>query len=313
MKVLFLSFILLIGMNVGYSQKILNRSYLEALNDKNGIHHQSQNFRILISDLNSFQNWFQDSGSTLIYSENLNNGLYLFELKCDYQQIKELAKFWWIKSIDRGRTLTQEESSLSNFNLKYNRIDLMKSQWPEYSGRGTVASIKEDPYDTEDIDLIGRNLAPVQDLPNSRHATEMATIVVGAGNTSPKFQGVAHSAQINTSNLGDLFPDSIDSLISQKINTQNHSYGVGLENYYGIESYLYDLRVQEKEDVLHVFSSGNRGLDSSSDGKYAGINQYATLTGQFKTSKNTLCVGASDRFGQVLNIKWAYRGRSVKA
>jgi hypothetical protein len=63
---------------------------------------------------------------------------------------------------------------------------------------------------------------------------------------------------------------------------------------------------------LHVFSSGNVGTSASTDGPYKGLAGVANLTGQFKMSKNSLAVGASDGLGQVAALSSrgpAYDGR----
>ena len=80
---------------------------------------------------------------------------------------------------------------------------------------------------------------------------------------------------------------------------QNHSYGTGLENYYGLEAQAYDAQARQYPTLLHVFSSGNSGNQASPTGTYQGLPNVANLTGQFKMSKNTLSVGATDGLGEV--------------
>ncbi|QKG51544.1 S8 family serine peptidase [Hymenobacter sp. BRD67] len=96
------------------------------------------------------------------------------------------------------------------------------------------------------------------------------------------------------------------------MSVQNHSYGTGIENYYGLEALGYDQQTRQLPTLLHVFSSGNSGTDASADGLYKGLVAVANLTGQFKMSKNSLAVGATDALGQVAALSSrgpAYDGR----
>jgi hypothetical protein len=83
------------------------------------------------------------------------------------------------------------------------------------------------------------------------------------------------------------------------VSVQNHSYGTGIENYYGLETRAYDAQARQLPTLLHVFSSGNSGTRTSSTGLYRGLAGVANLTGQFKQSKNTLSVGATNALGEV--------------
>ncbi|WP_040574034.1 S8 family serine peptidase [Pontibacter sp. BAB1700] len=105
-------------------------------------------------------------------------------------------------------------------------------------------------------------------------------------------------ALIAHSSFEELFPDKSETLLTQGISVQNHSYGVGVENYYGLEAQAYDQQSYQHPELLHVFSSGNSGDKSETSGTYANLPGIANLTGQFKTSKNTLSVGALDPDGR---------------
>jgi hypothetical protein len=166
-----------------------------------------------------------------------------------------------------------------------------------------LVSIKEKPFDQQDLDLKGRIVLNDQfDEASTFHATFMATIAVGAGNTSPFAKGVAGQASVTTSDFDQLLPDDGDGLVQAGVSVQNHSYGVGLENYYGIESSAYDQAGNTHPEILHVFSSGNRGTDTPVEGTYSGVSGFANLTGQFKVAKNVLTVGSADRFGNYVSL-----------
>jgi hypothetical protein len=109
-----------------------------------------------------------------------------------------------------------------------------------------------------------------------------------------------------------LLPDDDNYFDSYGISVQNHSYGTGIENYYGIESMAYDESCTRLHELVHVFSSGNEGNSSPVEGTYAGLTGWANITGQFKQSKNTITVGATDSLAQVVELSSsgpAYDGR----
>jgi hypothetical protein len=80
---------------------------------------------------------------------------------------------------------------------------------------------------------------------------------------------------------------------------QNHSYGVGIESYYGTDAAAYDASAITNGSLLHIFSSGNSGTSAAATGLYSGLNGFANLTGSFKMAKNILTVGATDSFSVV--------------
>jgi len=241
-----------------------------------------------------FKKWLLDRSWTFI--QNSDNHFVLADL--DVNKLDLLRQVPVVKFIDRGKRKAQEEVVLGDFDLSVNSITTAHSLFPGVSGEGLLVSIKEKPFDQQDLDLKGRIVLNDQfDEPATFHATFMATIVVGAGNTSPYARGGAWQASATTSDFDQLLPDDGDILASAGISVQNHSYGVGLENYYGIESSAYDQAGVSHPQILHIFSSGNRGGDTPGEGVYSGLTGFANLTGQFKVSKNVLTVGSADRFG----------------
>lgn len=215
--------------------------------------------------------------------------------------IQELMKSTNVKFIDRLDRSAKVETLLGEFDFSLNAVRSVQTLYPSLAGDGFTVSIKEKPFDSTDLDLKGRTVQNSQfDEQPTAHATFMATISAGGGNTTPSARGVAWAAGITTSDFDRLLPDDGNSLELEGVSVQNHSYGVGLENYYGIESNAYDQAALSFPKVLHVFSSGNEGEKSSTEGMYAGISGFSTLTGQFKVSKNTISVGSSDRFGKVV-------------
>lgn len=187
-----------------------------------------------------------------------------------------------------------EESYLDDPNFAFNRIRKAQSRFPEIDGAALIISVKERTVDSSDLDLTGRVIytGPLSGF-ISEHATDMATIIAGRGNSSPFNRGAVPSAVITPSDFENLLPDNEQFLVSSSIHLQNHSYGVGIENYYGIEAAAYDAAVYAEPTVLHVFSAGNLGTSLPDQGPYAGM-AFANLTGNFKQAKNVLVVSAVD-------------------
>lgn len=194
--------------------------------------------------------------------------------------------------------IPKEEGKLVQVDNNLNKIAATHSRFPHITGEGLVVSIKEKAFDKTNIDFKGRIVNPDQiDALFTAHATNTATLIAGAGNTEPDKKGVAWKARLASAKFDNLFPDSTAELMRLGISVQNHSYGVNIENYYGLEAQAYDQQSTHYPSLLHVFSSGNMGDQTSTVGSYATISNVANLSGQFKMSKNSLCVGAVDESG----------------
>ncbi|GHA73793.1 hypothetical protein GCM10007389_29210 [Pontibacter akesuensis] len=267
--------------------------------------------RVLPKDTRQFTAWLQQNlphinttitTSPSITLTNLQPGDLLLLQQCP-----------WLQYIDRGHRQAKEELELKDSDLSANSIAAVHARYPEWNGEGIVVSVKENPFDTTDIDLKDRILAsPAFSEAYSTHATTMATIIAGGGNSSPEALGVVWGSSVTSSSFANLMPDETEALKQQQVSVQSHSYGVGVENYYGLESMAYDEQVLAYPELLHVFSSGNSGTATPETGAYAGIAGVANLTGQFKTSKNSLSVGALDKnrtVGTLSSVGPAYDGR----
>lgn len=220
----------------------------------------------------------------------------------DTNAIDDLKKAKELSYVDNAARIAREETVLGDFDMTLNAASAVHTIYPSLLGEDIVISIKEKPFDIDDLDLKGRIVLNDQfDEPSTLHATIMATVAAGAGNTSSFGRGVASGAFVTTSDFQRLLPDLAPALAGLSVSVQNHSYGVGVENYYGIESKEYDKSCIESPKILHVFSSGNEGESALTDGYYQDIPGFANLTGQFKTSKNTITVGSSDRYGNVVS------------
>lgn len=247
-----------------------------------------------------------------------------FEVRYRYGNIFSVLTYpQWIRTrllplssvtfIDEHERRPKEEVVIAGFDYTTNGVNKTHRDYPDLNGGGTVVSIREDEPDTADIDFKGRFLAtPAGSGTLSSHATIMGTIIAGGGNSFYTGKGVAWGAILSSSPFGELLPDA-DSLYQRYgITVQNHSYGTGIENYYGADAAAYDACAVNNPTLLQVFSSGNSGDQTSTEGPYQGISGWSNLTGSFKMAKNILTVGSVDSFGRVplLSSKGpAYDGR----
>ena len=225
-----------------------------------------------------------------------------FAISIRSSQLPELLQLPDVQHVARYRKpITERE--LTGFDLSANKLNAAHFWYPDISGSNQVISIKENKPDTADIDFKGRWL-PSENAAQQMetHATNMATIAAGGGNTYYTGKGAAWGAGIRSADFAELMPDATSLLKRQGVTVQNHSYGVGIENFYGLDAAAYDQQLNEDTSLLHVFSAGNRGTETSPDGPYTGIPGWANLTGSFKMSKNSLVVGAMDSSQRVVPL-----------
>ncbi|MBC7848571.1 MAG: S8 family serine peptidase [Chitinophagaceae bacterium] len=193
----------------------------------------------------------------------------------------------------------KEELPIPAFDNSLNLVNKLHRSFPQLNGNGQTVSIKENRLDTLDIDFIGRYRSSPNSSPVfSGHASIMATIISGAGNSFYTARGVAWSSDLSSTDFINLLPEPASYYQQAAITVQNHSYGTGLENYYGIDAAAYDQSTYSIPTLLHIFSSGNSG-DKIGTGRYLAIPSLSNITGSFKMSKNSLTVGATDSFGRI--------------
>ena len=202
--------------------------------------------------------------------------------------------------VEKGNRIPKEELIIGNLDLSVNKINLAHRKFPSINGDGLVVSVKENKPDTADIDFKGRFLTTnLSSSTINSHASVMSTMIAGGGNSWHLGKGAAWGATISSSSFAILLPDANSAYQQYNISVQNHSYGVGIENYYGADAAAYDASAINNGSLLHIFSSGNSGASSSTTGTYSGLSGFANLTGSFKMAKNILTVGATDSFSIV--------------
>ncbi len=192
-----------------------------------------------------------------------------------------------------------EEMVINGSDLSLNNIFYAHSKYT-VNGESLKVSIKENCFDTMDIDLRQRfSKTGSESSTLSSHATAMATLIGGGGNTYYTGKGAAYKANLSSTTFQTLLSEHDTVYKKYNISVQNHSYGTMIENYYGADALSYDVSITNNDSLLHVFSAGNSGNQTSTAGKYAGIAGFANLTGSFKQSKNSLSVGATDSVNNV--------------
>ncbi|HEX2609289.1 MAG TPA: S8 family serine peptidase, partial [Flavisolibacter sp.] len=207
----------------------------------------------------------------------------------------------------------KEELTTGAVDYSLNQVGYVHRAYPEIQGSSIMASVKERLFDTLDIDLKGRVFKTGLEInQQTSHASLMATIIGGAGNSSELARGAAPASELTSSSFTNLFPDKDSVFQAYHITVQNHSYGTVPENFYGNEAMAYDLQAHNLPVLLHIFSAGNSGNLTSATGTYAGIPEVSNLSGNFKQAKNILTVSAIDSVGTVMPLSSkgpAYDGR----
>ncbi|MFN0013402.1 MAG: S8 family serine peptidase [Saprospiraceae bacterium] len=272
-----------------------------------------ERFVVVTRNLSSFRNWL-----TVVSPEIIVLGTYepaeIAVLWCPRTVLMEkILPMSDVQFADIGHTVAREERAVPGHNLATNSVSFVHGRQPALDGSGTTVSIKEFRFDSTDADLKNRVLSTGKSATGlTVHAGLMATLAAGAGNTDPEARGVARGSRLVSSSFVGLLPDADSDYTDFDIAIQNHSYGVDIENYYGAGALAYDLSTQNHGELLHVFSSGNKGFDTAPAGPYAATPGFANLTGNFKMTKNALCVAATDSFANVLAFSSrgpAYDGR----
>jgi hypothetical protein len=212
----------------------------------------------------------------------------------------------------RQRTARPEEL-LQRYDPTTNHISFMQTLYPGFNGSRQRLSLKERLPDTTDIDLHKRRMASgLEATLTDNHATQMATLILGNGNSGFQGRGVSPAATYSSVSFSNLLPEPYSYYRGANIGVQNHSYGVGIENEYATDAAAYDLHMWTDTTVLHIFSAGNLGNRQATGGRYNGLTGWSNLSGSFKMSKNSLSIGATDSFYRVEALSSrgpAYDGR----
>ncbi len=256
-------------------------------------HRQAEVFTLLVRDVSAFERrLLVVAPSAHIRQRYTPAGVVV--LQCAADTFKErILPMPEVLFADTGPGEGYAERAVPGHDLSVNDILAVLTEQPELDGSGTTVSIKEWRFDSTDVDLRGRVLLGSHSAPQTTvHATLVATLIAGAGNSDPQARGVARGAYVLSSSFLGLLPDN--DYDTWNVGVQAHAYGTEIENYYSPSALAYDASTQRHPQLLHVFSAGNAGDQKAPSGLYSGLEGHANLTGSFKMAKNALVVGATD-------------------
>lgn len=265
-----------------------------------------------VSDTAAFLQFAQAHNKHLHIINRLSKyGLYV-TTATDSFIIQHTLPLPFVRFADSRKRAPQEEGVVRNYNMVFNRIEKTHAAYPFLSATGLTVSVKEQMFDTSDIDFANRILhTGIQAATTSAHAGIIATTIAGAGNSYYTGMGAAPGATLSGADYTSMLPDE-EAYKQFHITAQNHSYGVGIENYYGADAAAYDAGTWQDTVLMHVFSAGNAGRDTALGGRYHGLPYVANSTGSFKMAKNSIAVGALDALFAVPAVSSrgpAYDGR----
>lgn len=194
-----------------------------------------------------------------------------------------------------------------------NEIALLKSTYPDLEGSGINIVQKEHRPEPTDDDISSSIYQSfLESASTTLHATQVATIMVGRGITSPMNIGVVPNARLYSVSFDKTGPESDKFYLQNKVSVINNSFGIAIEPFYGKDAVEYDAIVQRIPSLFFIFSAGNSGYSNSINGKYANLKGISNLTGNYKMAKNILTVGAINQYQQITDVSSvgpAYDGR----
>src|SRR6185436_13409617 len=111
--------------------------------------------------------------------------------------------------IDLKLNIPKEETVVNDYDNSVNDINLFFTKYPAINGDGLTGSVKENLFDTTDIDFQGRyKPTTLGSKEMTSHATTMATLIGGGGNLFYTGKGIAWGCNLSSSDFSVLLPDS---------------------------------------------------------------------------------------------------------
>lgn len=255
-------------------------------------------YTVSVDDLKQFETVLAKNKSIKLISVYQPANLAVIE--CKWSDLEKIISDPSIRSADI-RKQPKEELLFGFVDYAVNRISTIQHRYPSYNANAIHLSVKEQKFDTTDIDLKGRILtSSFASTTGSNHASIMATMMAGGSNTWYNTKGAAWGANLSSASFQNLLPEPDSYYTGSSVLLQNHSYGTVVESYYGAEAAGYDASVINNPSLLHIFSAGNSGSQAAPTGTYINLSGYSNLTGNFKHAKNIITVGHIDSFGTVL-------------
>jgi hypothetical protein len=257
----------------------------------------AEKFVITGNDIDALQSALKNQSKNVTII-SINNSANSLVIKCNASFIKNrIANLNEVIFIDRYYE-PHTEISIIGYSRNFHGINQLDYLLPAANGKNITVGVKEQKMEEQDLDLYKRVAASsLASATVSNHATVISSIIGGAGNSFYDGRGIANGCTFYPSTFSNLFADDAAILNTNKITVQNHSYGTIMQQFYGAEAVSYDLQTWQNKNLVHVFSAGNSGKLTATEGKYAGLTNFANLTGNFKMAKNIIAVAAIDNAG----------------
>ena len=224
----------------------------------------------------------------------------------DLQILAAMTWVFYLEAIDPPMELEQQ---VNRTNHRSNFIAADYTGGLAYDGTGVTAAVSEGMVDTTQIDFHGRIDPSYHGATSfSGHATGVCRRMAGAGNQNPLDKGMAYGADLLTI-PGGAWNNNV-YYGQEGLRVANHSYGYGCQGGYNTASATIDLQVRTQSGMMHVFSCGNIGGDSSC--AWYGAPGWATINGAVKSAKNVIATGALNKYDQRMGFSSkgpAYDGR----
>lgn len=249
-----------------------------------------------LNDLLAALNAFRKDARILEINESSNSVIITGINNTLFSRLIALPEVIFADTREEPRT----ETGIIGYNRGFHGISAVDYRIPGANGMNRVAGVKEQKMEATDLDLHKRVLNSTISAPATEyHATVISSIIGGAGNSFYDGRGIAWGCSFFPSTFANLFADDAAILNTNRVTVQNHSYGTVIQQFYGAEAVSYDAHTWTNKNFLHIFSAGNSGNLAGTTGTYANLPGFANLTGNFKTAKNILTIGAITNKGQV--------------
>lgn len=155
-----------------------------------------------------------------------------------------------------------------------------------YNGEGVTITIDEGGSVDNIIDLKGRLIELMGNVPPTTHKIGVVRQAANAGNTDPSNRNNAWGAQVVSANDKQY----VNHYNNYKSLYTNHSYGWAVEGGYNTETRNHDLRYENYPELAVVYSSGNSGTAVGFP-PYQ-FSKWSNITGAPKQSKNQYTIGS---------------------
>ncbi|MEP7320187.1 MAG: hypothetical protein ABI921_15630, partial [Panacibacter sp.] len=166
-------------------------------------------FLVQVTDNTSFLQ-FIDEHKTAATIVSMQKDLNLFRIKTTAVFMHEkLLGLQEVASVDIKLNKPKEETVINDHDNTVNATNLFFAAYPGIKGDGLTVSVKENLFDTGDIDFSGR-YKPTTPSSKERtiHATTMATLIGGGGNSFFTGKGIAWGCNISSADFANLLPES---------------------------------------------------------------------------------------------------------